>query len=66
VAYGILFSTFSEQEKARVLGVYLVAPLAAGGLGPILGGWLTESWEWRWVFFPERRVENYIFVFQAS
>jgi DHA2 family multidrug resistance protein len=51
IAAAILFSTFSEKEKASVWGVYLVAPLAAGGVGPILGGWLTESLEWRWVFF---------------
>lgn len=51
LANAILFSTFSKQDQATAVGLYLVAPLGAGGLGPIFGGWLTESLDWRWVFF---------------
>lgn len=51
VATAVLFSTFSKKDQASVWGVYLVAPLGAGGLGPVMGGWLTETMDWRWVFF---------------
>jgi DHA2 family multidrug resistance protein len=33
------------------MGFWGVGIVAAPILGPVLGGWLTENWSWRWVFF---------------
>ena len=51
IGNALVFSMFTGPDRARVMGVFLMAPAAAAGLGPVLGGWLTDTFDWRWVFF---------------
>lgn len=47
----LMFSMFTGKDRAAAMGVFLMAPAAAAGLGPVLGGWLTDTLDWTWVFF---------------
>jgi EmrB/QacA subfamily drug resistance transporter len=42
---------FNPQERGRWMGVLSIMFGAASILGPTLGGWITDHWGWRWVFY---------------
>ena len=51
VAQAIVGTTIPEERQGRVLGI-LVGVFALGGvLGPNLGGFLTQTLSWRWIFW---------------
>jgi DHA2 family multidrug resistance protein len=47
----ILVDTFPAAKRAAAFAVYSLAIVAAPAVGPTLGGWITDNWSWRWVFF---------------
>ena len=47
----IISSSFSEQERGRAIGTWSGLSAITTGIGPVLGGWLTEHVSWRAVFF---------------
>jgi EmrB/QacA subfamily drug resistance transporter len=51
-ALSIISTTFAEgKERARALGVWAAIAIGGSAFGLVLGGWLTESYSWRWIFF---------------
>jgi DHA2 family multidrug resistance protein len=46
----ILVDTFPAAQRASAFAVYSFAIVAAPAIGPTLGGWLTDTLNWRWVF----------------
>jgi DHA2 family multidrug resistance protein len=46
----ILLDTFPPEQRGRAFSVAAVATVIAPALGPTLGGWLTDSFSWRWIF----------------
>ncbi len=51
VSGAILLETFPKEEYGTAMAVYGMGIVFAPILGPILGGWITDSWNWRWVFY---------------
>jgi DHA2 family multidrug resistance protein len=47
----ILTDTFSPQQRGMAFALYGVAVVVAPALGPALGGWITDRFSWRWIFF---------------
>ncbi|SNS94076.1 MFS transporter, DHA2 family, multidrug resistance protein [Granulicella rosea] len=47
----ILADTFSAQKRGMAMALYTVAILVAPVLGPTLGGWITDNYSWRWIFY---------------
>jgi DHA2 family multidrug resistance protein len=47
----ILADTFSPQQRGMGFAVYGVAVVVAPAIGPALGGWITDNFSWRWIFF---------------
>jgi DHA2 family multidrug resistance protein len=47
----ILADTFEEKRRGMAFAVYGMAVVVAPALGPTLGGFLTDSVGWRWIFF---------------
>ncbi|WP_058235153.1 DHA2 family efflux MFS transporter permease subunit [Devriesea agamarum] len=43
-------ATFRGKERAAAFGVWGAVMSGAAALGPLLGGWLTSSFSWRWIF----------------
>ncbi len=48
---GILLDTFPRQKVGMAMAVYGIAVLFAPILGPTLGGYITDQWNWRWIFY---------------
>jgi DHA2 family multidrug resistance protein len=51
VEQAILVDTFPEAKRAGAFALYSMAIVTAPAIGPPLGGWITDSFSWRWVFF---------------
>ena len=52
VVLGMIFTMFPEpREMAKAIGVYGFVASAGGSIGLLLGGVLTESINWHWIFF---------------
>jgi EmrB/QacA subfamily drug resistance transporter len=52
VVLGMIVALFPEpRERARAMGVYAFVGAAGASIGMLLGGVLTESVGWRWIFF---------------
>ena len=51
VEQAILVDTFPPHKRAAAFALYTVAIVTAPAIGPVLGGWITDNYDWRWVFF---------------
>jgi MFS transporter, DHA2 family, multidrug resistance protein len=47
----ILMDTFPPARRGMAMAVYTLAILVAPVLGPTLGGYITENYSWRWIFY---------------
>ena len=47
----ILADTFPPRQRGQAFAVYGMAVVLAPAIGPTLGGWITDNYTWRWVFF---------------
>lgn len=51
VEQAILVDTFPPHKRASAFALYTVAIVTAPAIGPVLGGWITDNFDWRWIFF---------------
>ncbi|MBF6561029.1 MAG: DHA2 family efflux MFS transporter permease subunit [Candidatus Binataceae bacterium] len=47
----ILMETFPPEEQQLAMAMWGVGLMCAPILGPTLGGWITDNWDWRWNFY---------------
>jgi DHA2 family multidrug resistance protein len=47
----ILADTFEPKQRGQAFALYGLAVVAAPAIGPTLGGWITDNYDWRWIFF---------------
>ncbi len=47
----ILADTFSPEKRGMAFAVYGMAVVLAPAIGPTLGGWITDNYSWRWIFY---------------
>ena len=47
----ILAHTFSTHQRGQAFALYGMAVVAAPAIGPTLGGWITDNFNWHWIFF---------------
>lgn len=47
----ILADTFLPSQRGMAFAIYGVAVVTAPAIGPTLGGWITDNFSWRWIFF---------------
>jgi DHA2 family multidrug resistance protein len=48
---GILLDSFPPEKQGSAQALFAMAALVAPVFGPTLGGWITEAYSWRWIFF---------------
>jgi MFS transporter, DHA2 family, multidrug resistance protein len=51
LSQSILLETFPPQKRGLAMAVYGLGIVVAPVLGPTLGGWLTDTYTWRWAFY---------------
>ncbi len=47
----ILADTFSAKQRSMGFALYGMAIVVAPAVGPTLGGWITDNYNWHWIFF---------------
>jgi DHA2 family multidrug resistance protein len=47
----ILADTFPPNKRGQAFALYGFAVVVAPAIGPTLGGWITDNYDWRWIFF---------------
>ena len=51
LSQAILLEVFPPQDRGKAMAFWALGIVVAPMLGPVLGGWLTDSYSWRWVFY---------------
>jgi MFS transporter, DHA2 family, multidrug resistance protein len=47
----ILADTFPPEKRGLAFALYGVTIVCAPAIGPTLGGWITDNYSWRWIFY---------------
>src|SRR5690349_3192471 len=51
LSQAVMLEAFPPQDRGKAMGLWGLGVVVAPMLGPVLGGWLTDSYSWRWVFY---------------
>ncbi|MFY9912515.1 MAG: DHA2 family efflux MFS transporter permease subunit [Candidatus Sulfotelmatobacter sp.] len=51
LSQAVLLEEFPGEERGKAMAFWGLGIVAAPILGPTLGGWITDSYSWRWVFY---------------
>ena len=51
IAQAILLDIYPPEERGSAMAVFGVSVMVGPVLGPVIGGWLTDNFSWRWVFY---------------
>ena len=51
LAQSILLESFPPRQHGTAMAAYGVGVIVAPIIGPTLGGWITDSYSWRWIFY---------------
>ena len=47
----ILADTFAPEQRGMAFSIYAMAVVLAPAIGPTIGGWITDNYSWRWIFY---------------
>jgi DHA2 family multidrug resistance protein len=51
LSQAILLEAFPPEGRGKAMAFWALGIVVAPMLGPVLGGWITDSYSWRWVFY---------------
>jgi DHA2 family multidrug resistance protein len=51
IAQAIMLESFPRQKRGAAMAMFAQGVVVAPILGPMLGGWITDSYSWRWIFY---------------
>jgi MFS transporter, DHA2 family, multidrug resistance protein len=51
ISQAVMLETFPPAKRGTAMSIYAMGIVVAPILGPTLGGWLTDNYSWRWVFY---------------
>src|SRR6059036_293916 len=51
LSQAVLLEAFTPKDRGKAMGFWGLGIVVAPILGPVLGGWLTDNYSWRWVFY---------------
>jgi DHA2 family multidrug resistance protein len=51
LSLAILMESFPPAKRGMAMAVYAIGLVVAPAVGPVIGGWLTDNYSWRWIFY---------------
>ena len=51
IAQAIMLESFPPQKRGQAMAVFAMGVVVAPVLGPTVGGWITDNYSWRWIFY---------------
>ena len=51
VSQAVLLESFPPSKRGEAMAVYALGVIVAPVIGPTLGGWITDNYSWRWIFY---------------
>jgi DHA2 family multidrug resistance protein len=51
MAQAIMADSFEEKKRGQAFALYGLVAVLAPSIGPIVGGWITDNYSWRWIFY---------------
>lgn len=51
IAQAVLLESFPPEKRGQAMAVYAMGVIVAPIIGPTLGGWITDNYSWRWIFY---------------
>jgi DHA2 family multidrug resistance protein len=51
IAQAVLLESFAPTERGVAMAVFGLGVVVAPTIGPTLGGWITDHYSWRWIFY---------------
>ena len=51
LSQAILLESFPPAERGLAMAVFGMGVVIAPIMGPLVGGWITDNWTWRWIFY---------------
>jgi DHA2 family multidrug resistance protein len=51
VSQAVMLEAFPRDQQGKAMGIWGLGIVVAPMLGPMLGGWLTDNYSWRWIFY---------------
>jgi DHA2 family multidrug resistance protein len=51
LSQAVMLEAFPPQDRGKAMAFWGFGIVVAPMLGPVLGGWLTDTYSWRWVFY---------------
>src|SRR6266496_149378 len=51
IAQAVLMESFPREKRGSAMAVYGLGVVVAPIIGPTLGGWITDNYSWRWIFY---------------
>src|SRR5215467_7834766 len=51
LSQAVLLESFPPQKRGQAMAFWALGIVVAPMLGPVIGGWLTDNYSWRWVFY---------------
>src|SRR6202167_1761228 len=51
LSQAVMLDTYPLEERGPIMAIWSMGIMVAPIAGPVLGGWLTDNFSWRWVFY---------------
>jgi DHA2 family multidrug resistance protein len=51
IAQAIMLESFPPQKRGQAMALFAMGVVVAPILGPTVGGWITDNYSWRWIFY---------------
>jgi DHA2 family multidrug resistance protein len=51
MAQAIMADSFAPKKRRQAFTLYGLVAVLAPSLGPTIGGWITDNYSWRWIFY---------------
>ncbi|RRA47227.1 DHA2 family efflux MFS transporter permease subunit [Acidipila sp. EB88] len=62
MAQAIMADSFEPRLRGLAFALYGLVAVLAPSIGPVIGGWLTDSYSWRWIFYINLPVGILAFI----